>query len=315
MEDIQVVDISVVIPCYNEFESINPLYEKLLPVLEKTGGAFEILYIDDGSSDGTFEKLSELHEKDKRCKVVKFRGNFGKSAALQAGFSEALGEVVITMDADLQDDPEEIPAFLKMIDQGYDMVSGWKKIRHDPAEKRLPSKLFNFMTSRLSGLKLHDFNCGFKAYKKEVLGEIDIYGEMHRFIPVLAYKKGFKVGELTVRHHKREFGKSKYGIERYLRGATDLITILFLTKYLKRPAHFFGGSGLLVSGTGVLINLYLSVLWFAGQRPIGNRPLFFLGILLVITGVQLFSIGLLGEMLVKARARADKEYSIETCLK
>lgn len=309
------VDISVVIPCYNEVESILPLYQKLIPVLEKTGRSFEVVYIDDGSTDGTFDTLSNLHEKDPRIKVIQFRTNFGKSAALQAAFSKAEGKIVITVDADLQDDPQEIPAFLLMIDQGFDMVSGWKKVRNDPAEKRLPSRLFNFITSKFSGLKLHDFNCGFKAYKKEVLSEIDIYGEMHRFIPVLAHNKGFKVGELVVQHHAREFGKSKYGIERYLKGATDLVTILFLTKYLKRPAHLFGGSGILVSGAGVLINLYLTILWFAGQRPIGNRPLLFLGILLVITGVQLFSVGLLGEMLVKSWAKSDKEYSVKTHLK
>ena len=313
-EDLVGIDISIVSACYNEVESVVELTEKLVSVLERIGREFEILFVDDGSEDGTFEELKKLHDGDGRIRVIKFRRNFGKAAALQAGFSETRGQIVITLDADLQDDPEEIPEFLEKLESGYDMVSGWKKIRHDPAEKKLPSRFFNFMTGRFSGLHLHDFNCGFKAYKKEVLEEIDLYGEMHRYIPVIAHNKGFKVGEIPVRHHPRKFGKSKYGLERYLRGATDLLTILFLTKYLKKPAHFFGGAGLLSSTVGFLICLYLSGLWVMGFRPIGNRPLLFLGILLVISGIQLLSIGLLGEMVTRSGARNEQEYSIETRL-
>lgn len=307
------VDLTVVIPCYNEDESVVELAEKLIPVCKATAHSFEVIFVDDGSTDNTFAKLKQLHESDPQIKVIRFRGNFGKAAALQAGFSAAKGNNVVTMDADLQDDPTQIPDMLAKLDEGYDLVSGWKKIRHDPAEKRLPSKIFNAITSRFSGVKLHDFNCGFKAYRRDVLQEIDLYGEMHRFIPVLAHKKGFRVTEIPVQHHARKFGKSKYGLERYLRGATDLVTILFLTKYLKRPAHFFGGTGFLSSAAGFLICLYMSALWIMGH-PIGMRPLLFLGILLIITGVQLFSIGLIGEMLAKAGAKTEREYSIKTRL-
>lgn len=308
------IAISIVCACYNEVESVAELTEKLVLVLDRQKKSFEILFVDDGSRDGTFEELTKLHQADKRIRVIKFRSNFGKAAALQAGFSEARGQIVITLDADLQDDPEEIPMFLEKLDSGYDMVSGWKKVRHDPAEKRLPSRFFNFITGRLSGLRLHDFNCGFKAYRKEVIEEINLYGEMHRYIPVLAHNKGFRVGEIPIRHHPRKYGESKYGFERYLRGATDLLTILFLTKYLKRPAHFFGGTGILSSTLGFIICLYLSGLWVLGFRPIGNRPLLFLGILLVISGIQLLSIGLLGEMVTRSGTGNEREYSIETRL-
>jgi glycosyltransferase involved in cell wall biosynthesis len=305
------IAVSVVIPCFNEAGSVAELAGKLVSVLDRIGRTFEILFVDDGSNDGTFDALTKLHESDPRIKVLKFRANFGKSAALQAGFTEAAGDVVITMDADLQDDPDEIPLMLAKIDEGYDLISGWKKVRRDPVEKRVPSKLFNRVTAVLTGVPLHDFNCGFKAYRREVLGEIDLYGEMHRFIPVLAHRKGFRIGEVEVRHHPRAHGKSKFGFERYLRGATDLFTILFLTKYLKRPAHFFGGAGILTSLAGTVIFAYLTALWFLGNRPIGNRPLLFLGILLIITGVQLFSLGLIGEMLARAGARHEAGYSVE----
>jgi glycosyltransferase involved in cell wall biosynthesis len=304
--------VSIVIPCYNEEGSVKTLADKLVEVLARTGKPFEILFVDDGSNDGTLAALESLNESDTRIKFLSFRRNFGKAAGLSAGFAEARGDVVFTMDADLQDDPEEIPAFLAKLDEGFDLVSGWKKKRNDPVGKTLPSKLFNKVTAKLTGVPLHDFNCGFKVYRKEVLSEIDLYGEMHRYIPVLAHNKGFSVAELPVKHHPRTTGKSKYGLERYLRGATDLLTILFLTRYTKSPAHFFGGSGLLTSGAGFFICLYLSALWFMGARPIGNRPLLFLGILLIITGVQLFSIGLIGEMLTKAGAKDQPEYSIKT---
>lgn len=308
------VAISVVIPCYNEEESVSELAKNIISILDGLGRGFEIIFVDDGSTDGTFVQLTRLHAMDERIKVVKFRSNFGKSAALQAGFSESKGRVIITMDADLQDDPRGIPSLLTKLKEGNDLVSGWKKERKDPIRKRMASKVFNKVTALMTRVPLHDFNCGIKAYNREVLEEIELYGEMHRYIPVFAHRKGFKVAEIPVRHHPRKHGKSKYGFERFLRGGTDLLTILFLTKYLKRPAHFFGGLGVLTSLGGIGISIYLTVLWFLGQRPIGNRPLFFLGILLIITGLQIFSMGLIGEMLTKAGAKQDQEYSVETRL-
>lgn len=304
------LDLSVVIPCFNENGSLVELCRRLVETLEGMGRSFEIVFIDDGSTDGGFETLRRLHGEDSRIKALRFRRNFGKSAALTAGFAAAQGRCVVTMDADLQDDPKEIPRFLEKLAEGFDLVSGWKRRRNDPLEKTLPSRLFNRVTSRLSGVRLHDFNCGFKAYRREVLQEIEIYGEHHRFIPVLAHQKGFRVAEIPVEHHARLHGKSKYGWERYLRGATDLLTVLFLTKYMQRPAHLFGGAGVTLGGLGFAICTYMSVLWFVGERPIGNRPLLLLGVLLLITGVQFVSIGLLGEMITKSGRGGAAEYSL-----
>ena len=238
-----------------------------------------------------------LRNEDENVHYIAFRKNFGKAAALQAGFRHSTGDIIITMDADLQDDPKEIPRFIEKIDEGYDLVSGWKYNRLDPLEKRLPSKLFNKVTSTLSGVKLHDFNCGFKAYRKEVVKSIDIYGELHRYIPVLAHRKGFRIAEITVAHHKREFGKSKYGFERYLRGLFDSLNTSFLSKFYDRPMYFFGKIGLLLFIIGFLICAYLTGCWFAGYT-IGNRPLLLLGALCIILGVQSISTGFIGDMIV-----------------
>ncbi|MDP8254982.1 MAG: glycosyltransferase family 2 protein [Candidatus Alcyoniella australis] len=304
------IDISVVIPFYNESDSLPELIDRLLAVLDALDRKFEILLIDDGSSDNGFQIVRQRRELRPEVRGIRLRSNFGKAAALAAGFSESTGAIVITMDADLQDDPKEIPRFLDELDKDFDLVSGWKQVRHDPLEKRLPSKLFNAMTCKLTGVKLHDFNCGFKAYRREVLTEISLYGDLHRFIPALAAGRGFRVGEIAVEHHARQHGKSKYGIERYTRGFLDLLTVLTLTRFSRRPAHLFGGGGVLLSAAGLLINFYMTVLWVVGERPIGNRPLFFLGILLLIVGVQFISLGLLAEIITRSLARDEHPYSI-----
>lgn len=290
--------ITFVIPMYNEEGSLALLYEK---IIQNTANQYkyEIIFVDDGSTDGSVTVIRKIIEDDPNVHLIVFRKNFGKAAALQAGFRNSKGDIIITMDADLQDDPSEISHFIDKINEGYDLVSGWKKERHDPLEKRLPSKLFNKVTSHLSGVQLHDFNCGFKAYRREVVENIDVYGELHRYIPVLAYRKGFKITEIVVHHNKREYGKSKYGFERYLRGLFDSITVAFLGKFYDRPMYFFGKIGLLLLGVGALICGYLTVLWFLGQG-IGGRPLLMLGVLSIILGVQMFSIGFLGDMLVDA---------------
>jgi glycosyltransferase involved in cell wall biosynthesis len=290
--------ITFVIPMYNEEGSLALLYEK---IIQNTANKYkyEIIFVDDGSTDGSVTVIRKIIEDDPNVHLIVFRKNFGKAAALQAGFRNSKGDIIITMDADLQDDPSEISHFIDKINEGYDLVSGWKKERHDPLEKRLPSKLFNKVTSHLSGVELHDFNCGFKAYRREVVENIDVYGELHRYIPVLAYRKGFKITEIVVHHNKREYGKSKYGFERYLRGLFDSITVAFLGKFYDRPMYFFGKIGLLLLGVGALICGYLTVLWFLGQG-IGGRPLLMLGVLSIILGVQMFSIGFLGDMLVDA---------------
>jgi glycosyltransferase involved in cell wall biosynthesis len=314
-EEMTPPEVSIVIPVYNEAESLQPLYQGLVSVLDALGRPYELLFIDDGSTDGSFDLLAELHAQDPRLQVIQFRRNFGKAAALTAGFAEARGAVIVTMDADLQDDPQEMPALLNKLAEGFDLVSGWKHPRRDPPTKTLPSKLFNWATSRLSGIWLHDFNCGFKAYRREVVQEIRFYGDLYRYIPVLAHWRGFRVTEVAVRHHPRRFGRSKFGASRFLRGFFDLITILFLTQYIRRPLHLFGWVGLLSLGVGTVINLYLTVLWFLGDRPIGDRPLLTLGVLLMIMGVQFVSFGLLAEMLASVSGRGVEDYSIRTRLK
>lgn len=308
-------DISVIIPVYNEVESLRPLYQSATSVLRGLGHSYELLFIDDGSTDGSFDLLAELHAQDPLVQVIQFRRNFGKAAALSAGFAEARGDIVITMDADLQDDPQEIPRLLDKLAEGFDLVSGWKSPRRDPLTKTLPSWLFNWVTSMLSGIRLHDFNCGFKAYRREVVKEIHFYGELYRYIPVLAHWRGFQVTEVPVHHHHRRFGRSKFGTARFSRGFFDLITILYLTQYTRRPLHLFGWFGTLSFAAGVLINLYLTVLWFLGERPIGNRPLLTLGVLLMIIGIQFISFGLLAEMLISVSGKDVQDYSIKRRLK
>ena len=298
--------ISVVVPVFNEEGSLEKLSNALKNGLEdckRLGYSdYDIWFVSDGSTDGSEKLIRGLIEHDSRIKLIVFRKNFGKAAALQAGFTHSNGDVVVTMDSDLQDDPAEIKDMLALLDEGYDMISGWKRNRNDPLEKRLPSKLFNKVTSIMSGVKLHDFNCGFKAYKREVLDSIDVYGELHRYIPVLASRRGFNIGEMEVLNHKREHGKSKYGIERYLRGLFDSLTTTFLSRYYDRPMHFFGRVGLIFLFVGLLICLVLGVQWLMGES-IGSRPLLILGILAIILGVQSISTGFIGDMLVDATYR------------
>ncbi len=294
--------LSLVIPVFNEEEALPHLYSALNAILGHDKKC-EMLFIDDGSHDSSLEVLQRLEEQDPRVRVVAFRRNFGKAAALDCGFKEARGKVIITMDADLQDDPKEIPNFLSKLKEGYDLVSGWKYHRHDPLSKTLPSRLFNRVTAALSGIDLHDFNCGFKAYRREVVRELELYGELHRYIPVLAYWRGFKVAEIKVKHNPRLYGISKYGWERFARGFFDLLTVTLLTRYVRRPLHFFGSIGAGLFSLGLVINIYMSVLWITGHRPIGTRPLLLLGILLLMVGIQFISTGLLGELLTNSNRR------------
>jgi glycosyltransferase involved in cell wall biosynthesis len=308
--------LSVIIPVFNEQESLQELHSILTQVLTQAGHPYEIIFVDDGSRDGSPEVERELSKADEHVTVIQLLRNFGKAAALQAGFEIAQGEIIFTMDADLQDDPLEIPNFLQKIEEGYDVVSGWKKVRHDPLDKTLPSRVFNWITSRLSGLKLHDFNCGFKAYRRRAVKDLNLYGELHRLIPVLLFKKGFRVTEIPVHHQQRKYGRSKYGWRRFLTGFLDLATVLFITNYNLRPFHLFGLIGLGVAGVGVLIDLYMTVLWFQGVRPIGDRPLLMLGTLMIVTGVQILVFGLLSEMITALMyRRADISTKIRTTIR
>ena len=297
--------VSVVIPANNEQESVEILYNELLSVLKKNKIDYQIVFVDDGSTDDTFSLLVKLQKKDSKIKIVRLRGCFGKSIALQTGFENSTGNIVITMDADLQDDPREIPRFLNKLSEGYDLVSGWKKQRHDPISKTFPSKLGNFTTRILTGIKIHDLNCGFKAYKREVVNHIHLYGELYKYIPVLAEKQNFKVGEIVVSHRPRKYGKSKFGWQRNIKGFLDMLTVVFLTGYLRRPAHFFGTFGFLAFFIGFIIGLYISYLRLTTGSIQYRQPLLFLGILLMIIGIQLITTGLLAEILVNFNQ--DKE--------
>ncbi|MBK6759475.1 MAG: glycosyltransferase family 2 protein [Ignavibacteria bacterium] len=292
--------VSVVVPLLNEAESLPELAKQLESVLERVArGRYEVLFIDDGSTDDSFGVIQDLHTRNNRFKAIRFRTNHGKSAALAIGFAESKGDIVITMDADLQDDPAEIPALISKLDEGFDLVSGWKRKRHDPWHKTIPSKLFNSVTSRMSGIKLHDFNCGLKAYRRDVVNSVQVYGEMHRYIPALAHWEGFRVTEIPVQHRARQFGSSKFGMSRFLKGYLDLLTVMFTTRYIKRPLHFFGAVGSLFAIVGLITDLYLVVEWFLGHTSLSNRPLALFGVAMIIVGVQLISIGLIGELIVK----------------
>lgn len=289
--------LSVVVPLLNEAASLAELHEKITAVINRLRLRAEIIFVDDGSTDESFGNLQQLHRRDRRVRVIQFRRNYGKAAALAAGFAAAQGRYIITMDADLQDDPEEIPHLLEELNKGYDLISGWKKRRHDKFSKRFASKIFNTVTGFFTGVKLHDINCGLKAYRREVTDNIRVYGQLHRFLPVLAHKEGFRIGEAEVRHHPRKHGKSKFGLSRYTSGLFDLVTVLFLTRYTRRPLHLFGLGGLIAFMLGFAINAYLSYERLFNQRYLTNRPLLFLGLLLLIIGVQMISFGLMGEML------------------
>ncbi len=295
--------LSIVVPLYNEHESLRELTEQIAAALAPLGHEWEVVFVDDGSTDSSFEVLQALHrERPAQIHVYRFSRNYGKAAALSVGFEKAAGDVIITMDADLQDDPAAIADMLKKLDEGFDLVSGWKKKRHDPLEKRLPSKLFNFVVSLMSGVWLHDFNCGFKAYRAHVAKGLDVYGERHRFLPALAHWDRFRVAEVVVPHRARKHGKSKYGLSRYYKGMLDLVTLVFLRDYLQRPLHFFGLLGVLfmLAGGGVLG--YFGVEWII-TRQMHIRPLVLLGVGSVIMGIQFVSIGLLGEMISNAAPR------------
>ncbi|HEX6800438.1 MAG TPA: glycosyltransferase family 2 protein [Ktedonobacterales bacterium] len=312
------VAVSVVIPVKDEEQSLGPLYEALTAQLGQLDEAYEIVFVDDGSRDGSFAVMRDLHQRDPHVKAVRLRRNFGKTPALLAGFKLASGEVVFTMDADLQDDPTEIPRFLEKLAEGYDLVSGWKYPRHDPITKTIPSYFFNrLLVARTTGVKLHDINCGFKAYRREVLDDIKLYGELHRFIPVLAQQRGFRITEIKVRHHKRKYGKSKFGGRRFMRGFLDLLMVLFLMSYLRTPLRLFGTIGFLLSLAGAAIDAYVVAdrfLPFGSHQEIHNRPLLFVGILLLIFGVSFILTGLQSEMIRHFAYRPEEEYSVRQVL-
>lgn len=306
------MDISIVVPLLNEEESLCELHGWVERVLREAGLSWELIFIDDGSTDSSWSVVERLAEADVRVKAVRFRSNYGKSAALYCGFERAVGDVVITMDADLQDSPDEIPALYKMItEEGYDMVSGWKRMRHDPKNKTLPSKFFNATCRAASGIRLHDFNCGLKAYRNKVVKSIEVYGEMHRYIPILAKKAGFgKIGEKEVTHYPRKFGHSKYGWERMLKGYLDLITVMFVSRYGRSPMYFFGGAGTLMFLLGFVAIVWIVVEKLALGLPLTNQPLFYMSLVAIVLGVMLFLAGFLGE-LINRNAPERNHYFID----
>ena len=307
-----VMDLTVVSPLYNEEESLPELTQWIREVCEKNGVSFEIIFVDDGSTDGSWQVIKELAEKYPEVKGIRFKRNYGKSAALHMGFQAAAGNVVITMDADLQDNPEEIPDLVRMIrEEGYDLVSGWKKKRYDPVTKTIPSKFFNLTARIVTGIKLHDFNCGLKAYRREVVKSIEVYGEMHRYIPVLAQQAGFRnIGEKVVKHQKRKYGTSKFGLSRFIKGYLDLMSVTFITKFGKRPMHLFGSLGSLMFLIGLLAAIWLGVrkLWFLNHHIpaplVTTSPYFYLSLTAMILGTQLFMAGFIGELV--SRSSVDR---------
>jgi glycosyltransferase involved in cell wall biosynthesis len=299
--------ISVVVPVHNEERSVALLYDELRSALQPLETPWEAIFVDDGSTDGTFAALTRLHNAGQNVRVVRLRRNFGKAAALVAGFDQAQGETVVTIDGDLQDDPAEIPRLLAKLDEGFDLVTGWKAHRRDPLSRRVLSRIFNRVTSTFSGVRLHDMNCGLKAYRAEVVHGLRLYGELHRFIPVLAHYRGFRIAELPVNHRPRAHGGSRYGMERYLRGFLDLLTVSFIGRYRHRPLHLFGGLGLVLGFLGSAILVYLTVLKILGHA-IGQRPLLLLGVLLVVIGLQFFSLGLISEMITSHHEERAREH-------
>ena len=300
-------DVSVVVPLLNEDESLTELTGRIGQALDGKLG-YEIIFVDDGSTDSSWEVITGLAAADERIGGIRLRRNYGKSTALDQAFRRVKGRVVVTMDADLQDDPFEIPALVGMIDSGFDLVSGWKKVRHDPVSKTIPSRFFNFITSMVTGIRLHDFNCGLKAYRREVVERLELYGEMHRYIPLLAYWDGYKkIGEKVVQHHPRKFGESKFGLSRFINGFLDLVTLIFINRYLQKPMHFFGTLGVLSLIAGGIITAYLTVMRLFFDQYLTNRPMLLFGILFLVLGVQFFTIGLFGEMLYKHRNNGENQ--------
>jgi len=311
-------ELSVVVPILNERDGLPDLLTEIERACDSLSLSWEVIFVDDGSTDGSTELLEELSVEHEELRVVKLRRNFGKSAALTAGFEHSSGEIVVTIDGDGQDDPSEIPLLVRKLDEGYQLVSGWKRDRQDPFVRRCASRLFNGVTSRLSRVNLHDFNCGLKAYRVEVVRDQRLYGELHRFIPVLAHYRGYRVAELPVNHRPREHGRSRYGMERYVRGFLDLLTVSFIGRYRYRPLHLFGGLGLLLGAVGFAVLLYLTALKIDGHS-IGQRPLLILGVLLVVVGLQFFSLGLISELITsqheeRAGARERTELHVEDVL-
>jgi len=294
-----VIDLSVVVPIYNERESIGKLYEKLEKILPGLNLKYEVLLIDDGSMDDTYSQLLKIHRKNKLFKIIRFRKNFGQTAAMNAGFDYANGKVIITLDADLQNDPRDIPVLLRKLNEGYDIVSGWRKNRKDKAIRRFPSTVANKIISKLTGVHLHDYGCTLKAYRKEVIDNINLYGEMHRYIPAIASWMGVRVAEVPVIHHGRKYGKSKYGISRTMKVILDIITVKFLLSYSQSPIQVFGLLGLFSAAAGVFITAYLIVMRIFFNQSLSNRPLFILSIFMVFIGVQLITMGLLAEVLMR----------------
>ena len=305
-------DVSIIVPAYEEAESLPELADGLRTACEEAGLSFRVWIVDDGSRDDTWRVVQRLHEKDPRVAGLRFRRNYGKSAALSIGFNRAQGRYVATIDADLQDDPSEIPRLIDTLEEGYDLVSGWKKDRKDPLSKTIPSRFFNWVTRHFSGLPLHDFNCGLKVYRCEVVKNINVYGELHRYIPLLAKWEGYdRVTEQEVQHHPRKYGTTKFGTERFIQGFLDLITVVFLTRYAVRPMHFFGSMGTVAFVVGLGINLWLSIEKLVFGNPIGGaRPLLLLGLLLILFGSQMFTTGLLGEMIIRPRMEDPSTYEV-----
>lgn len=312
------IQISVVISLLNEEESLKELMDWIHKVMTEHNFSYEVIFVDDGSTDNSWQIITELSQQYEQVKAIKFRRNYGKSAGLYKGFEKAEGDVVITMDADLQDSPDEIPELYRMItEEGYDLVSGWKKKRYDPVlTKNLPSKLYNATVRLMTGIKLHDFNCGLKAYRKQVVKSVEVYGEMHRYIPVLAKWAGFKkIGEKVVLHQERKYGVSKFGIERFIRGPLDLLSVMFMSRFSKRPMHFFGSLGTICFLIGFVILIYLSYMKLIElQYNMTQRPLFYLGIVCLILGVQLFLAGFLAEMISRSSSSRN-EYLVDEIIK
>jgi glycosyltransferase involved in cell wall biosynthesis len=315
MSDAPAPRLSIIVPVLDEEESVLELAERIRASCEGADLSFEVWFVDDGSRDDTWTAIKRLNEADPRFVGLRFRRNYGKSAALAVGFERAAGRYVITMDGDLQDDPAEIPTLVAILESGYDLVSGWKKKRHDPLSKTIPSRFFNLVTRRITGIPLHDFNCGLKAYRSEVVKAVKVYGELHRYIPMLAKWEGFtRITEKEVRHHARKHGRTKFGFERYLRGFLDLLTVTFLTRFASRPMHFFGTFGTLAFLAGFLISLWISIDKLIFGQPIGDRPLLLLGIMMILVGVQMFTTGLIGQMLVEPRMQRTDTFQITETL-
>lgn len=306
--------ISIVVPLFNEGESLNIFYDELTKEIQKLDKDYEIILIDDGSIDSSLEILKQIAKTDKQVRIFSFRKNQGKAEALTFGFQKAKGDYIVTLDADLQDKPKEIPKLLEKVKKGYDLVCGWRVNRRDSVLKVLSSKIFNFLVSLLWGLKLHDYNCGLKVYTSEAAKSLHLYGGMHRFIPLLVYDQGFRVTEVAVEHEKRKFGRSKYGFSKLWKDMPDIFTMLFLSKYSKKPLHFFGTVGVTLLMLGVFILGYLAVLWFQGH-PIGRRPLLFLGMLLVLSGFQVFFTGFLADFIINMSQRSDQRETEKVLLK